>query len=31
MTKNWKKNYSCKKKLTFFFIKNCNLPIPSPP
>jgi hypothetical protein len=30
MTKNWKKNYSCKKKLTFF-IKNCNLPIPSPP
>ncbi len=31
MTKNWKKNISWKKKLNFFLIKNCNLPIPRPP
>jgi hypothetical protein len=30
MTKNWKKITS-EKKLNFFFIKNCNLPIPRPP
>jgi hypothetical protein len=30
MTKNWKK-ITAEKKINFFLIKNCNLPIPRPP